>query len=112
MLVKSMHRNARISPLKARIVANIVRGMNAEKAQFTLDYSPQKAAKMLGKVLKSALSNAEHNHNLDVDGMKIHTIEVNEARSLKRISPRAKGRADRIVKRNSHLTIILAEAQE
>lgn len=107
--VKAAHRNARSSAQKARLVADQVRGMPVDKALNLLKFSPRKAAKLIYKVLFSAVSNAENNHSLDVDRLVVSRIMVDEGPSLKRIMPRAKGRADRIVKRTSHITVYVAE---
>ncbi len=107
--IKASHRNARSSAQKARLVADQVRGMPVSKALDLLKFSPRKAAKLIYKVLFSAVSNAENNNSLDVDRLVVSRIMVDEGPSLKRIMPRAKGRADRIVKRTSHITVYVAE---
>jgi large subunit ribosomal protein L22 len=93
---------ARISAQKARLVADQIRGMKVGEALNLLAFSSKKAAATIKKVLESAVANAEHNEGADVDDLKVSTVFVNEGRSLKRIMPRAKGRADRIVKRSCH----------
>ena len=103
------HRFARTSAQKARLVADQIRGMHVEKALELLAYSPKKSAALVKKVLESAIANAEHNEGADVDDLKVSTVFVNEGRSLKRIMPRAKGRADRIVKRSCHITVKVAD---
>jgi len=100
--------DARISPQKARLVIEQVRGLPINKALNLLNFSPKKAAQIVKKVLVSAIANAEHNEGLDVDTLRISRIFVDEAPRLKRTSPRAKGRANRIVKRNSHITVVVA----
>jgi large subunit ribosomal protein L22 len=102
-------RGAPISAQKARLVADLVRGQSVEKALNTLAFTDKKAAGFVRKVLESAIANAEHNQGADVDELKIATIFVDEGTSLKRIMPRAKGRADRITKRTCHITVIVAE---
>ena len=102
-------RFARISPQKCRLVADQIRGLPVDKALNILAFSPKKGAAMLKKVLESAIANAEHNEGADVDDLTVSTVFVNEGRSLKRIMPRAKGRADRIVKRSCHITVKVAD---
>lgn len=100
---------ARISAQKARLVADQIRGKGVEEALELLTFSPKKAAVLIRKVLNSAIANAEHNEGLDIDELKVSTIFVDEGMSLKRIRPRAKGRADRILKRSCHITVKVAE---
>ena len=107
--VKAVHRYARSSAQKARLVADQVRGMDVNKAADLLKHSPRKAAVIIRKVLMSAIANAENNNSLEADNLYISKIMVDEGPSIKRIMPRAKGRADRIVKRTSHVTIYVAE---
>jgi large subunit ribosomal protein L22 len=100
--------DARLSPQKARLVADQVRGLAVDKALNLLNFSPKKAAVILKKLLISAIANAEHNQGLDVDRLSIVRIFVDEAARLKRSSARAKGRGNRIVKRNCHITVVVA----
>jgi len=102
-------RGARISPQKVRLVADQVRGMPVEKAELLLKFSNKKAAQIVKKVLLSAVSNAEHNEGADIDELKISTIFVDEGPILKRGRARAKGRGTRILKRTSHITVIVAD---
>jgi large subunit ribosomal protein L22 len=90
-------------------VADLVRGMPVEQALNTLEFSTKKAAQFVKKVIQSAIANAEHNNGADVDELKVATIFVDEGITLKRIMPRAKGRADRISKRTCHITVKVAE---
>ena len=106
------YRNAAISPRKARLMADLVRGQSVEKALDVLSFHQQKAAGMVKKVLQSAIANAENNDGCDVDELVIDHIYVNEGPTLKRISPRAKGRADRIFKRTCHITVQVKENWE
>ncbi|HCF4252158.1 TPA: 50S ribosomal protein L22 [Pseudomonas aeruginosa] len=99
---------ARISAQKARLVADQIRGKKVGEALNLLAFSSKKAAEIMKKVLESAVANAEHNEGADVDDLKVSTVFVNEGRSLKRM-PRAKGRADRIVKRSCHITVKVAD---
>jgi large subunit ribosomal protein L22 len=102
-------RYARISPQKCRLVADMVRGKPVGAALQTLEYTPKKAARIVKKVLESAIANAEHNHGADIDELKVAAIMVDEAPSFKRFEARAKGRGNRIIKRNSHITIQVAD---
>ncbi len=101
--------HARISAQKARLVADQVRGLAVEKALEVLTFSNKKAAHMVRKVLESAIANAEHNEGADVDELKISEICVNEGPTFKRWNARAKGRANQILKRTSHIQITVAE---
>ncbi|MFA5494221.1 MAG: 50S ribosomal protein L22 [Porticoccaceae bacterium] len=109
MEVAAKLRGARISAQKARLVADQVRGKAVEEALDILSFSPKKAATLVKKVLESAIANAEHNEGADVDELKVSTIFVDEGMTLKRIKPRAKGRADRIFKRTCHITVKVAD---
>ena len=100
---------ARISPQKVRLVADQVRGMDVEKALEILAFSPKKAATILKKVLESAIANAEHNDGADIDELKVSTVFVDQGPVYKRIRPRAKGRANRILKRTSHITVCVSD---
>jgi large subunit ribosomal protein L22 len=100
---------ARLSAQKARLVADQIRGKGVEQALDTLSFSTKKGAEIIKKVLESAIANAEHNEGADVDSLKVSTIFVDEGTSLKRVSPRAKGRADRITKRTCHITVKVAD---
>lgn len=102
-------KTARISAQKARLVADQVRGLPVERALETLQFSPKKGAHLVKKVLESAIANAEHNDGADVDELKVKTIFVNQGPVMKRIKPRAKGRADRILKRSCHITVTVSE---
>lgn len=101
-------RYARISPQKARLVADQIRGMKVEPALQLLQFSSKKGAAIIKKVLESAIANAEHNDGADIDELKVSTICVDEGPTYKRIQPRAKGRANRILKRTSHITVAVA----
>jgi len=105
------HRFARTSAQKARLVADQVRGMPVDRALNLLAFSPKKAAELIKKVLESAVANAEHNEGADIDTLTVQTIMVDEGPSLKRIRARAKGRADRIVKRTAHITVVVSDAK-
>lgn len=109
MQALAKHKFARSSAQKTRLVADQIRGLAVGKALDVLTYSPKKAADLVKKVLLSAIANAEHNEGADIDTLKVKTVFVDEGPSMKRIKPRAKGRADRIVKRTSHITVIVAD---
>jgi large subunit ribosomal protein L22 len=109
MEVVARLRGARLSAQKARLVADQIRGKAVEEALQLLTFSPKKGAEVIKKVLDSAIANAEHNEGADVDELRVSTIFVDEGMSLKRIRPRAKGRADRIVKRTCHITVKVAD---
>jgi len=109
MEVAAKHRGARISAQKARLVADQIRGKGVEDALETLSFSTKKAAQLMKKVLESAIANAEHNDGLDVDDLTVSTVFVDEGPTMKRIRPRAKGRADRIFKRTCHITVKVAD---
>lgn len=100
---------ARISPQKCRLVADQVRGMPVDRAVQLLTFSPKKAARVLRKVLESAIANAEHNEGADIDELKVSRICVDEGPQMKRMHARAKGRGDRIIKRTSHITIAVGD---
>ena len=109
MEVSAKLRGARLSAQKARLVADQIRGKGVEEALNLLAFSPKKAATLIKKTLESAIANAEHNEGLDVDELRVATIFVDEGSTMKRIMPRAKGRADRILKRTCHITVKVAE---
>jgi len=98
-------RGAHISAQKARLVADLIRGKSVERALNILTFSPKKAAGILKKALESAIANAEHNDGADVDELKVTTIYVDKATSLKRFSARAKGRGNRIEKQTCHIVV-------
>lgn len=109
MEVSAKLKGARISPQKVRLVADQVRGLPVEEALNLLAFSSKKAAQIVKKVLESAIANAENNEGADIDELKVSTIYVDEGVTMKRIRPRAKGRADRILKRSCHITVKVAE---
>jgi large subunit ribosomal protein L22 len=102
-------RHARISAQKGRLVADQVRGLEVEKALDVLSFSNKKAAGIIKKVLESAIANAENNEGADVDELRVASIMVDEGPTMKRIRARAKGRAARILKRTSHITLTVAD---
>jgi large subunit ribosomal protein L22 len=109
MEVQAKLRGAQLSPQKARLVADQIRGKGVEEALDILAFSNKKGAVIIKKVLESAIANAEHNDGADVDELKVSTVFVDAGMTLKRISPRAKGRADRILKRSCHITVKVAD---
>jgi large subunit ribosomal protein L22 len=112
MEVSAKLRYARISPQKCRLVADVVRGKPVGNALSTLKFMPKKGAKLVHKVLKSAVDNAENNNGADVDQLKVHRIEVDAAPQFKRFAARAKGRGTRIIKRNSHITVVVSDGKK
>ena len=102
-------RHARISAQKVRLVADQVRGLEVEKALEILTFSKKKASTMVKNVLDSAIANAEHNDGADIDELKVAEIMVDEGPTMKRIRPRAKERANRILKRSSHITVVVGD---
>lgn len=109
MEVSACLKYARVSAQKGRLVADQVRGLPVEEALQLLTFSPKKSAGLVKKVLESAIANAEHNEGADIDELKVSAIYVDEGPTHKRIQPRAKGRANRILKRTSHITIKVAD---
>ena len=105
-------RSSRISPQKARLVADQVRGMPVSRALDLLKFSDKKAAHIIYKVLWSATANAENNNGADVDELKVATIMVDESPVLKRFMARAKGRGTQIIKRTSHITVIVGSGKK
>lgn len=105
MQTQAVLKFVRLSPQKGRLLADLVRGKKVDEALNILKYSPQRAAGIVRKVLESAIANAENNDGADVDELKVSAIMVDEGPVMKRIRPRAKGRADRISKRTSHITV-------
>ncbi|ACD18029.1 MULTISPECIES: 50S ribosomal protein L22 [Burkholderiaceae] len=105
MEVKAIHRGARISAQKTRLVADQIRGLPVDKALNVLTFSPKKAAGIVKKVVLSAIANAEHNEGADIDELKITSIYIDKAASLKRFTARAKGRGNRIEKQSCHITV-------
>ena len=109
MEAKAVSRHIRISPQKARLVADLVRGKSVETAINVLRFMPKKGARILRKVIESAVANASQNDSIDVDTLYVKTIFIDGGPMLKRMRPRAMGRANRILKRSSHITVVLDE---
>jgi large subunit ribosomal protein L22 len=112
MEVRSVHRYARISSQKARQVTRAITGMPVSQALNVLDFTPKKAAQLIGKVLRTAIANAENNHELDTEEMVVRSAVATPGPTLKRITPRARGSAGAIKKRLCHITVILAAGKE
>jgi large subunit ribosomal protein L22 len=112
MEVKSTYKYARISPKKARDVARAIQGMPVSDALDALAYTPRKAAQLVGKTLKSAVANAENNHELIADELTVKEANVGDGPTFKRFKPRARGSASAIRKRTSHLYIVLTDEEE
>ena len=111
MEVAAKLKAARISAQKARLVADQVRGKPVGEALSLLEFSTKKAATLVRKVLNSAIANAENNEGADVDELSVSTIYVDEGFTMKRLSPRAKGRGDRIFNRPCHITVKVADSE-
>lgn len=111
-MVNATAKYVRVSPRKAGDVASLIRGKRVSEAKAILMLSPRAAAKMVGKVLDSAVANAENNDNLDADDLYVVQAYVNEGPTIKRFRPRAMGRASRIRKRTSHITVGVGEKKE
>ena len=109
MLVTAKAKRLRLSPQKARLVADQIRGKRVDDAINILSFAPQKAAGLVRKVLESAIANAENTEGADVDELKVSAILVDAGVTMKRIRPRAKGRADRILKRTCHITVSVGD---
>ncbi len=112
MATKATLKYARLSPQKMRLVADQIRGLPVDRALNILTFSNKKGADIVKKVLESAIANAEHNDAADIDELKVSSICVDQGPTLKRLRPRARGRADRIIKRMSHVTVTVAEPEE
>lgn len=112
MEAKAVTRYVRISPLKVRLVMDVVRGMPVDRALATLRYMPQKAAREVARTLKSAIANAEHNFEMDREELYIKTIYADQGPVLKRFMPRARGMANCIRKPTTHITVVVADKSE
>lgn len=111
MEVSAILRDASISAQKCRLVVDLIRKMPVGSALQTLEFTNKKAAGLVKKVLESAIANAEHNNGADVDELYVSTVFVDQARPLKRIKSRAKGRANRIVKQSCHITLKVSDGE-
>jgi large subunit ribosomal protein L22 len=111
MEAKAQARFVRIAPRKARIVMDLIRGKNVGEALSVLRFIPKRGSGIIEKVLRSALANAEHNYEMSKEDLYVFKAYVDEGPTLKRFMPRAMGRASRIRKRSSHLTVVLKERE-
>ena len=109
---RAIARHVRISPMKARRVIELIRDMPAQEALSVLKFAPQAASEPVAKVLASAVANAEHNHQLDPESLIVAVAYVDEGPTLKRFRPRAQGRGYRVLKRTSHITVIVSDDSE
>ena len=112
MQTTSIVRGVRLSADKGRLVADLVRGKKVDQAINILNFTQKRAAGIIKKALESAIANAEHNDGADIDELKVKTIYVEQGATLKRFSARAKGRGNRIVKRNSHITVAVSDGKK
>ena len=111
-IVKAINRNVRSSPRKINILLKNIRGKKADTVIRDLSFARQRIASEIKKTVQSAIANAENNNGVDIDDLKITAIQVNQGPTMKRLRPRARGRADRLLKRTSHLTVEVSERGE
>ena len=111
MTTSATLKHTHLSPHKLRLVANQIRGLAVDRAINLLAFSNKKGADILKKVLESAIANAENNDGADIDELRVSAIQVNQGPTMKRLRPRARGRADRIIKRTSHVTVTVSEPE-
>ncbi len=109
MQAKAVARYVRISPRKARLVIDLIRGKSVDEALSILRFTPRAASPIIEKVLRSAVANAEHNNNMSTERLFVEKAYVDEGPIMKRFRPRAQGRASRINKRTSHITVVVSE---
>ena len=109
---KAIARTVRIAPRKVRLVVDLIRGKQIGEAVAILRHTPKAASPVVEKVLKSAVANAEHNYDLDINNLVVSEVFVDEGPTLKRFRPRAQGRASAINKRTSHITLVVSEQKE
>ncbi len=112
MEARAVARYQRVSPRKARLVVDLIRGKSVDEALTILKFSPRAAAEIVEKTLNSAVANAQHNLHLNADNLVVGATFVDEGPTLKRIQPRAMGRAFRINKRTSHITVVVTSREE
>src|ERR687886_366529 len=111
METKAILKGVRLSAQKGRLVADEIRGLPVDKALNVLAFSPKKGAKIIKKVLESAIANAEHNDGADIDELKVKTIYIDKATTLKRFTARAKGRGNQIGKQTCHIRVVVGEGK-
>lgn len=109
MEAKAVAKYIRIAPRKVRIVADLIRGKSIGEAFAILQHTPKVASEVIEKVLKSAVANAEHNFDMNVDTLYVSTVFVDQGPTMKRIHPRSRGQAFKILKRSSHVTVMVKE---
>jgi large subunit ribosomal protein L22 len=107
--VRAVERHIRMSPQKVRLVLDVVRGKSASEALAILSFLPHRAAKPVAAAVRSAMANAENNFNMDPDDLVITRCAADDGRTLKRWRPRARGRVNQILKRSSHITVVVTE---
>ncbi|MCL2817488.1 MAG: 50S ribosomal protein L22 [Clostridiales bacterium] len=112
METRAVAKYIRISPRKARMTADLIRGKNVIEAEAILQYTKNKGAEVIIKVLRSAVANAENNDEMAKDDLKVTRIFIDQGPGLKRVKPRAQGRADRMVRRSSHITVFVGDGME
>ena len=112
METRAYLKGTRLSPQKAGLVANAIRGKSVQDAMDFLTFNKQKGSAIIKKLLESAIANAENNNKLDIDTLEVKSIMVNQGMRLKRMRPRARGRADRIIKPTCHIEIILSDQEK
>ena len=112
MEARAQAKHVRVAPRKARLMVDLIRGKHVDEAESVLRFSPRAAAEVVGKVLHSAVANAEKNHKLQPDTLFVSEAYVDEGPTMKRWKPRAMGRATRIDKRTSHITIVVKQREE
>lgn len=111
MEAKAILRNVRIAPRKVKVVCDLIRGKSAAEANAIMMNTPKAASELLVKLLKSAVANAENNHNMDPEKLYVAEVSVSPGPIMKRIRPMSHGRAFRILKRTSHITLVLKEKE-
>jgi large subunit ribosomal protein L22 len=111
MEARATAKTVRITPRKARLVIDLIRGLDVKEAQAVLMFTPRAASPVILKVLNSAIANAENNYSMNVDNLYVKECYVNEGVRMKRLLPRAKGQGDIIQKRTSHITVVVAERE-
>jgi len=112
MQATAVLKNVRTSAQKGRLMADLIRGLPVARALEVLEFSPKKTARILRKVLESAIANAENNVGADVDELRVSTVLVDNGPQIKRMHPRAKGRGARIIKQTSHITVTVSDEKK
>jgi large subunit ribosomal protein L22 len=112
MQAKAIAKTVRIAPRKVRLVVDLIRGKNVGEAVAILRHTPKAASPVVEKVLNSAIANAEHNYDMDINNLVVNEVYVDEGPTMKRFRPRAMGRASSINKRTSHITVVVTEKKE